>query len=71
MRETAAGADLRIHFSKTTKEIYLANTCGCGAFIGEFYVHDYWDLADNARPVYERAICSVCTPEDFTWSSET
>jgi len=29
-------------FSGTMQESYLANTCPkCGAFIGQFYIHDY------------------------------
>ena len=39
---------LKKQFSKTIKEIYLANTCGyCGAFIGDHFLHEYFYIQDE------------------------
>ncbi len=37
------GANLKVQFSKTMEESYVANTCnGCGTFSGNFYLfQDY------------------------------
>jgi hypothetical protein len=44
----AAGVKLETHYSQTAEETYLANTCGnCGTFVGSFYLHDYWYLAED------------------------
>lgn len=37
------GANIAKRYSKTVDDSYMANVCKhCNAFIGEFYMHDYY-----------------------------
>ncbi len=58
---TAMGASLKQCYSRTVGETYLANTCQCGSFCGEFYIHDYWDLPDLVPPCTASLECPKCS----------
>ena len=37
------GANIAKRYSKTVKDSYVANVCGhCNAFVGDFYMHEYY-----------------------------
>lgn len=55
------GAILRERFSNVVKERYLANTCQrCGNFCGEFYLHDFWYLAEESTKLFAGYECLEC-----------
>ena len=55
------GAILKNRFSNVVKERYLANSCHrCGNFVGEFYLHDFWHLADDATRLSAGYECYEC-----------
>jgi hypothetical protein len=57
----AAGAKLEVRHSKTVDRDYLANVCPhCDRISGDFYLHDYWDLASPENTVAEKRLCPVC-----------
>lgn len=57
----AAGAKLEVRHSKTVDRDYLANVCPhCDRITGDFYLHDYWDLASPENTVAEKRLCPVC-----------
>lgn len=61
----AAHAKLEVRFSHTVQSSYLANICpACDAISGNFYLHDYWDLADDSNLVSRRDRCPNCEPGD-------
>ncbi|HVT73808.1 MAG TPA: hypothetical protein VHD61_11775 [Lacunisphaera sp.] len=56
-----AGAKLEISFSNTMQESYMANVCPtCGILTGDFYLHDFWDLANEQTKVAESKVCLAC-----------
>lgn len=67
------GAMLRERYSNVVRRRYLANVCAsCGSFVGEFYIHDYWDLADENNKVAAGYECWHCNGMDLpsrAWSS--
>lgn len=55
------GVILRNRYSNVVQERYLANTCKhCGNFCGNFYLHDFWHLADEDTEVSTGVKCSEC-----------
>ena len=55
------GAFLKVNFSNTIQERYLSNTCGkCGAFTGEFYLHDYFHLMTAENGYQMGYACPEC-----------
>ena len=42
---TSLGANIKLKYSQTVNELYLANTCEhCNAFVGDFYMNQYYYL---------------------------
>ena len=61
----AAGALLELRYSKTVHEEYLANVCPkCKVIVGSFFLHRYWDLANETNKVLSRVSCSKCEGSD-------
>ncbi len=55
------GAVLRERYSNVVKKRYLANTCQrCGTFCGDFYLHDFWHLADDTSRLSAGVECAAC-----------
>lgn len=47
------GANIKMRYSKTAEESYLADVCGhCNAFIGAFYLHEYLYFPHEAESDY-------------------
>lgn len=60
------GVIIKEHYSRTTETKYLANTCKCGAFIGDHYLFsDYASLAGYGHiPSVEYQVgyhCEICS----------
>lgn len=60
MAAKAAGANLQMQHSKTVDETYLVNTCVCGAFCGDFFLHDFWYAKDLVPPMKLVYACPKC-----------
>lgn len=55
------GVLLKVNYSKTTHSSYLANTCPqCGAFVGAFFVHEYWNLMSPSTGHDAGYLCPDC-----------
>ena len=51
------GANIAKRYSKTVEDSYMANVCEhCNAFIGEFYMHDYY----YSQPEKEKDLPYIC-----------
>ena len=47
---TDNGVMIKMQFSKTMGQSYLANTCEhCGNFVGDFFIHEYIDEPDSVE----------------------
>ena len=56
-----AGAKLEVRHSKTMETEYLANVCPhCDQITGDFFLHDFWDLASSANTIAKKFLCPVC-----------
>ena len=55
------GVLLRMNYSRTLREKYLSSTCGhCGAFVGTFFLHEYWDLMTAENGHATGHVCLEC-----------
>jgi len=55
------GAILKKNYSKTRDGWYLSNSCRrCGAFVGRFYLHDYWHLMTSENGHEAGYTCTEC-----------
>lgn len=55
------GAILKTNYSRTLRRRYPSNTCGhCGAFVGTFFLHDYWDLMTAENGDATGHMCPKC-----------
>ena len=57
------GVVLQVNFSKTMQERYVSNTCPrCRAFVGNFYLHDYFEFIDHDKKINAGLACLNCKP---------
>lgn len=55
------GAILQSNYSQTVQKSYISNTCGgCGAFTGEFYLHDHYHLIEPDKGISRGYYCVAC-----------
>lgn len=60
-----AGAILEITASRTMGASYMANICPkCRALTGDFYLHDFWELANAQTKVCQSMACLDCSEEE-------
>jgi len=58
---TKQGALLKVQYSRTAQERYMANTCSrCGQFVGRFFLHEYWALMEPAKGHHTGCVCMKC-----------
>jgi ssDNA-binding Zn-finger/Zn-ribbon topoisomerase 1 len=55
------GCFLAMRYSHTARERYLANCCrNCQGFVGDFFLHDFWELANEQTIIQTELFCANC-----------